>query len=200
MNKKVAMPRVSVITPAYNTANYVGHTVESVLAQTFRDFELIVVDDGSTDNTRAVLRPYVDAGRLTYIYQDNAERAVARNTGLRHATGEYLAFVDADDVWMPHKLQQQVDVLDAHPGVAIVYGAARYIDPQGQPVLYQGRAVDEDAATDLLIQDHSHRLVEGNSVCGGGSCVLTRRSLINQTGGFDESLIFVPEPFPYQPI
>ena len=184
------MPRVSVITPAYNVAAYVRDTVESVLAQTFRDFELIVVDDGSTDNTCAVLKPYADAGQLTYIYQDNAERAVARNTGLRHATGEYLAFVDADDVWMPHKLQQQVDVLDAHPNVAIVYGAARYIDPQGQPVLYQGRAVDEETSTELLIQDHSRRLVEGNTLCGGGSCVLTRRGWVNQLGGFDTTLSY----------
>jgi glycosyltransferase involved in cell wall biosynthesis len=184
------MTRVSVITPTYNSARYIRQTVESVLVQTFRDFEYIVVDDGSTDETRAMLQPYVDAGKLTYIYQDNAERAVARNTGLRHATSEYLAFVDADDVWMPRKLQQQVDVLDAYPNVALVYGAAQYIDPQGQPVFYQGRAVDEDAATDLLIQDHSRRLVEGNTVCGGGSCVLTRRSLVEQIGRFDESLSY----------
>ena len=184
------MPRVSVITPAYNSARYIQQTVESVLAQTFGDVEYIVVDDGSTDDTRAVLQPYVDAKRLTYIYQNNAERAVARNTGISHSSGEYLAFVDADDVWLPHKLQQQVQVLDAHPDVALVYGRAQFINAHGQPTKFLGRTEDGEAATGLVIQDQARALVVGDVVCGGGSCAMTRRSLIDQVGWFDEQLSY----------
>lgn len=104
---------VSVIIPTYNRAYCVVEAIESVLGQTFQDFELIVVDDGSTDATAEVLAPYVD--RIRYIYQKNAGVSAARNTGIRAARGQWIAFLDSDDVWLPEKLEIQVEGVHAHP-------------------------------------------------------------------------------------
>ena len=182
------MPKVSIITPAYNAERFIVQTVESILAQTFQDFEYIVVDDGSSDNTRALLQPYIDASKLTYVYQDNAERAVARNNGVHHAAGEYVAFIDADDLWPPDKLQLQVDVLDAHPEVSVVYGQTEYIDELGQPTTYIGISRSGADVPETLIQDQSRALMNGDVIGAGGSCVMTRRALLVQLGGFDTSL------------
>ena len=98
------MPRVSVIIPAYNRADLIEETLDSVFAQTYRDYEIIVVDDGSTDDTRAVLAPLAAAGKLRYTYQENAGLPAARNTGIRMAAGQYVAFLDSDDLFTPDKL------------------------------------------------------------------------------------------------
>ncbi|TLN28536.1 glycosyltransferase family 2 protein, partial [bacterium] len=108
------MPRVSVIIPSYNRADMVMDAVNSVLRQTFADWELIVVDDGSQDNTREVIAAVRDE-RVRYIYQDNQGLPGARNSGIRAARGEYVAFLDSDDVFLPHKLAVQVTAMDARP-------------------------------------------------------------------------------------
>ena len=105
---------VSVIIPVFNGAKYLGDAIESVLAQYYRPFELIVVDDGSTDRSASIVRNYKD---IHYIYQPNMGVAVARNTGLAAARGTYIAFLDADDMWPAHKLQIQVEYLMEHPSV-----------------------------------------------------------------------------------
>lgn len=92
-------PKVSVNMPAYNSARYTIETVESVLAQTFRDFELIVVDDGSTDNTRGPLEPY--SARIQFVYKENGGACSARNVGIGMSRGEYVACLDCDDLWLP---------------------------------------------------------------------------------------------------
>ena len=99
------MPKVSVIIPTYNGAQYIKQAVDSVLAQTYDDYEIIVVDDGSTDDTAELLRPYGD--RITYLYQENRKLPAARNTGIRTARGQYLAFLDSDNLFLPHKLAAQ---------------------------------------------------------------------------------------------
>ena len=96
-------PLVSVIIPTYNSAGYIEEALESVFEQTLQDFEIIVVDDGSTDGTGEVLRKYGD--RIRYIYQENNGPASARNGGIRVARGEYIAFLDADDLWVSTKLE-----------------------------------------------------------------------------------------------
>ncbi len=96
------MPNVSVIIPTYNRALYVTKAIDSVLAQTYKDYEIIVVDDGSTDNTKNVLEPYL--GRINYMYQENAGVSAARNTGIKSAKGQWIAFLDSDDEWLPEKL------------------------------------------------------------------------------------------------
>lgn len=101
------MPKISVIIPTYNRAPFVTEAIDSVLAQTFRDYELIVVDDGSTDNTKDVLLPYGE--RIRYIYQPNSGVGAARNAGIRCAVGEWLAFLDSDDLWLPEYLSCQME-------------------------------------------------------------------------------------------
>src|SRR5689334_18029587 len=104
-------PLVSVVMPAYNVAWCVGRAVDSVLAQNFRARELIVVNDGSTDDTRARLGAY--GGAVTVIDQDNRGMSAARNAGIRRADGTYIAFLDADDWWLPGKLARQVELMES---------------------------------------------------------------------------------------
>lgn len=126
-------PKVSVIIPTYNRAHLIKDAVESVLNQTYQDFELIVIDDGSTDNTREVLAVYKD--KLTYIYQDNQGRSSARNHGIKLAQAEFIAFLDSDDVWFPDKLERQVPILEsAPPDVVLVHGYKCIVDQNLQLV------------------------------------------------------------------
>lgn len=114
------MPKVSIITPIYNGACYIGEAIESVLAQTWQDWELIVIDDGSTDVTPDILKRYTDP-RIITIRQENQGAAVARNAGLDRARGEYIALLDADDVYLPTALADFLAYLDDHAGVDVVY-------------------------------------------------------------------------------
>lgn len=126
------MPKVSVIIPAYNMAWYTLETVESVLKQTFRDYEIIVVDDGSADNTKDLLHPYIESYRITYIYKENGGASSARNVWIRASQGEYVALLDCDDLWLPEKLEFCVNVLDNKPEVGLVYTFFYRIDRKGE--------------------------------------------------------------------
>ena len=108
------MPKVSVIIPTYNRAEYLPDAIDSVLAQTFRDFEVIIIDDGSTDNTREIIEKYIKRYPqiIRPFYQMNSGASVARNKGIEEARGEYIAFLDSDDVWLSKKLERQVSVLE----------------------------------------------------------------------------------------
>jgi glycosyltransferase involved in cell wall biosynthesis len=116
------MTAVSVIIPTYKHAKYVLETIGSVFAQSFRDYEIIVINDGSPDDTAAVLRPLAESGRIRYIEQENAGQAAARNRGLAEATGEYVAFLDDDDLWPADKLEWQVTALEGRPKAIMAYG------------------------------------------------------------------------------
>ena len=133
----VSLPSVSVVIPCYNGDSYLGQAIDSVLAQSWYDFEVIVVDDGSTDNTAEVTRSYCDQ-RIRYEYQANRGLANARNTGIRLARGKYLAFLDADDTFLPAKLQLQITYLNDHPEVGLLVGGFLRIDAEGN-VLYESR-------------------------------------------------------------
>jgi len=104
------MPKVSVIIPTYNRENYICNAIDSVLNQTYRDFEIIISDDGSTDNTKKVLKKYNNS--IKYYYQDNGGEASARNFGIKLASGEYIAFLDSDDIWLEQKLEKQMDYIE----------------------------------------------------------------------------------------
>ena len=119
MSVKASEPRVSVIIPAYNSARFLPRALASVFAQTWSGYEIVLVDDGSTDNTPELAASYGESVR--YFRQRTGGAASARNTGVGEARGEYLAFLDADDQWTPDKLALQVDYLDAHPGRAMVF-------------------------------------------------------------------------------
>jgi glycosyltransferase involved in cell wall biosynthesis len=122
-------PTVSVIIPAYNQGRYLGAAIESALAQTYRNFEILVIDDGSTDDTRAVADQFGD--RLRYIRQNNQGLAAARNTGIRSAAGQYIALLDSDDEWLPTYLATMVDLAYASPEAAVFYCRARCMDADG---------------------------------------------------------------------
>jgi glycosyltransferase involved in cell wall biosynthesis len=174
-----APPLVSVVIPAYNAAWCVRKAIDSVLAQDFHDFEVIVVDDGSTDRTAAVLAAYGDTIRV--VSQRNGGLSSARNAGIRAARGELVAFLDADDWWLPGKLSLQVDLMAARPEVGFSSTAARVEDPKGAVVNIWG-CPDWDGS--FLI----HLLKDLACVAGSGSAVVGRRALFQQVGGFDEHL------------
>ena len=115
------MPRVSVIIPTYNRAGYLCESIESVLTQTYTDYEIIVVDDGSTDDTEEVLQLWIADGTIHYVWQENRGESAARNHGIELAIGEYIAFLDSDDLFMPTKLEEQVAYLDNHPEVGMAH-------------------------------------------------------------------------------
>lgn len=125
-------PTVSVIIPAYNQAQFINQAIESVLAQTFTDYEIIVVNDGSTDNTAQVLAAYGD--HLQVITQANAGLSAARNSGLKVARGEFIAFLDSDDLWYSRMLATTVAYLQQNPEVDLVCGAWDLIDESGQVI------------------------------------------------------------------
>jgi len=115
-------PFVSVIVPTYNRARYTGEALDSILAQTFPDFEAVIVDDGSTDDTLDVIRPYLSDSRFKLIQQANQGTAAARNTAISHARGEWIAFLDCDDLWLPRKLALQAEVIRSYPRAALIFG------------------------------------------------------------------------------
>jgi glycosyltransferase involved in cell wall biosynthesis len=169
------MPRVSVIIPTYNRRDLVREAIASVLAQTYRDFELIVVDDGSDDGTAGVVQEF--AG-VRYVYQSNRGVSAARNRGVALSNGELLAFLDSDDLWQPHKLESQVRFFVAHP-------AARICQTEEIWVRHGVR----------VNPHHKHRKTGGDifarslELClVSPSAVMLRCELFESLGGFDESL------------
>ncbi len=125
----MARPLVSVIIPAYNAARFIGEALDSVRAQSVREVEVLVVDDGSTDGTEDCVRRRCPEARL--FTQANQGAAVARNTGLDHASGEWIAFLDSDDVWFPAKLERQLAHAERHPEAAVVHTSFLYLMPDG---------------------------------------------------------------------
>ncbi|MDY7022917.1 MAG: glycosyltransferase [Cyanobacteriota bacterium] len=126
-------PRISVVIPAYNCDRFVGQAVESVLTQTYSDYEIIVIDDGSQDNTSQVLDSY--RGQIRYVYQENQGVSVARNHGLDLALGEFVAFLDADDLFLRDTLAAQLAVFEAKPNLSIVHSGWRRINQQGETLM-----------------------------------------------------------------
>lgn len=132
-NMNVHKPSVSVIIPAYNQAAYLGDTLQGVLAQTYRDYEVIIVDDGSTDKTQRIARDFVKArpNNSTYIYQPNMGLAVARNTGIRAANADLVALLDSDDIWLPDYLETMMLLYRQNSGVDVCYCGVQYMDTYG---------------------------------------------------------------------
>jgi glycosyltransferase involved in cell wall biosynthesis len=131
------MKKVSVIIPVYNAEKYIAATVDSVLSQTYQNLEILIIDDGSLDRSIEICQKFGDS-RIRIIRQANRGLAGARNTGIRNAQGDYLAFLDADDIWLPDKLEQHVNHLDASPTVGISFCYSAFINEQGNLTgLYQ---------------------------------------------------------------
>jgi glycosyltransferase involved in cell wall biosynthesis len=170
-------PRVSVVIPAYNRAELVADAIESALAQTAPDLEVIVVDDGSTDATRDVVRAYVARapGRVRYLWQPNQGVAAARNAGAAAARGRHVAFLDSDDLWNPEKLARQLPVLEADPALGWVSAYADVVDAGGRRLLGRKPAQPPGSTLEELV-------VRGTAP---PSTFLVRREALAQVGGFD---------------
>lgn len=172
------MPLISVIVPVYNGAKTIRETLESVINQTFQDFELIVINDGSKDSTLKIVAEIKDP-RLTVFSYPNAGLAVSRNRGIKHAIGEYISFIDADDLWTPDKLEAQLNALQNNPQVAVAYSWTDYIDESSQFLRRGGYVTaNGNVLAKLLVVDFLEN----------GSNPLIRRQALIDVGGFDESL------------
>jgi len=179
------MPKVSIIIPAFNAAAFAPRAIESIMAQSWTDWELLVVDDGSTDNTLDVLATYGSA--LRALSQANAGPASARNLGLAQATGEYVAFLDADDWWESGKLAEQVALLDANPEVGFCSTGTRVVDATGSTVGDWPCQASFVPLPDALFMN-------GALISGSTSGVMARRRLVLEVGGFDSALRGFEDP------
>ena len=175
-----ARPAVTVIIPTFNRASIVGRAIRSVLAQTYRDWELIVVDDASTDGTEEVVKRFQDQ-RIKYILHDQNRRvSAARNTGIRGAQGEYVSFLDDDDEWLPEKLQKELEVFhNSDPEVGLVYAGKTVFDEHGN-VLQVRMPLESGWVYDAMLDRH---------FIGSPSRVTVRKQVLESVGGFDETFV-----------
>jgi glycosyltransferase involved in cell wall biosynthesis len=176
-------PTISVVIPAYNAAKYIVSAIESVLCQDFSDFDIIVVNDGSTDNTLAVLNTISDP-RLRVILQQNGGVSTARNFGLAHSNAEYIYFLDADDVLAPDAFTRCWQQLIKAPTAVAVYGESLTFtnDQQIEALLQQTPQVLANRPQDLVVAD----LLKQNFICTGA--IMLRRAAIYQLNGFSTEL------------
>jgi len=179
------MPIISVVIPSYNAASYIGRAVSSALAQTCRDIEVIVVDDGSTDDTAQVVGGCADH-RVCYLRQAHGERSTARNTGIGASSGDYVAFLDADDWWRPEKLERQLALFDRNPALGAVHCWLQLVGPTDKPlrVLRGGHTASDPNGAFVFDQ-----LLLGN-IGGPGSSLMVSRELIKTIGGFKPGIAY----------
>lgn len=171
---------VSVITASYNMAQFLGPAIESVLAQTYSNLEHIVIDDGSTDDTESVVRKLAEKDdRIRYFYQPNAGQTVAKNHGLKEAQGDYIAFVDADNMWVPDKLERQMKFFESCPSnVGVHYSDVQLINGKGELVHTPYEKKHSGKITRPLLMNN---FVKFNTV-------LIPRRVLDDVGFFDEEL------------
>ena len=212
---------MSVIIPTFNRASICCRAIESALRQTYRDIEVVVVDDGSSDDTRSVVEAF--GGHVRYFYQENAGVTAARNAAIRHARGEFLAFLDSDDAWAPWKLESQVAALKRFPEAGVVWSDMTAVDRAGSVVcnrylrvMYDAHsrvnieramrevetlgnlssaAPNELASAAVRVGDLFSEILLGNLL--HTSTVLVRRAWVEEIGGFDPSFIHAGEDYEF---
>jgi len=222
--KLTRTPLVSVIIPTFNRAYCLTETLNSVLAQSWKMLEVLVVDDGSTDETRSLIETIAKTdSRIRYLPQRNQGVSAARNTGLRHVRGDYVAMLDSDDLWMPWKLEAQVGVLERFPELGLVWSEMQAIDPAGRVThdrylreMYSAYAFwklerlfpfvfplheivpgvsSDDSRGPVLIGDIFSQMVGGNLV--HTSTVMIRRGLVERVGFYNPELRGIGEDFDF---
>ena len=161
-------PVVSVVMPVYNTERYVAEAIESVLAQSHSDFELVIVDDGATDGSYEICRRYLDP-RIRIIRQPNRGLPAARNAGIREAKGSFIAFLDSDDMWKANKLELHMLHFKAKPDLGLSYSCSQYIDEEGRPFGNYLIPPLRDITPDVLFR--------GNPIGNGSTPVVRRQAL-----------------------
>lgn len=170
-------PKVTVTMAAYNTARFIGEAIESVLAQEYKDWELLIIDDGSTDNTAQIIRSYAEKEpKIRWFRKKHEGIGATRNQLVKHARGKYISICDADDKILPQKLKKHVDILDKYPSVVVVYGEILTVDEYGRSASYP-----------ILVPKVLNKwwdLLE-NAVTHNSSTI--RKSAILKVGGYDET-------------
>lgn len=184
-SQNAAMPLVSVIIPAYNAATWIPATLRSVLAQTYHNIEVLVVDDGSQDATPEIVQAFAaQDSRVTLLQQNNSGVAAARNLAIAQATGEYIAPIDADDIWYPQNLEKQVRcILQANSSVGLVYAWSLYIDEQDQIIWSY---VNHEFL--YTVVGNAYPALLYRNFIDNASAPLIRRSCFAAVGGYDASL------------
>lgn len=175
----MSTPLVSVIIPAYNSAKYITDTINSVLQQSIADFEIIVVDDGSTDHLKEVLTPFIAKNQIKYIPQANQGVSVARNQGYKSSQGNYIAFLDADDVWLPDNLEAKLNKFKSGD-FGLVHADAFVIDERSCPLEQTLAGKEGNLLEDMLAWN-------GTQVPGPSS-ILVKREVMDSVGLFDDRL------------
>lgn len=180
------MKQVSIIIPVYKAEKYIEATLQSVLNQTYKNLEILIIDDGSPDGSREICQRFTDP-RIKIISQKNRGLAGARNTGIRHAQGEYLAFLDADDLWLPEKIEKHIAHLESRSDVGVSFSPSAFIDEIGQPLgIYQITKLKDITPLDLLCR----------TPIGNGSAAVFRREVLEEIQflanlyGFEEDCYF----------
>ncbi len=172
--------KVSVIIPTYNRAALLPRAVNSVLAQTYDNYEIIIVDDCSPDNTQEVIDGFTDSRIHSFRHERNKGQSAARNTGIANAAGEYIAFLDDDDEWLPNKLEIQVDTLDASASnVALIYCWSNWIDDSSGRVMTPRHSYEEGDIFEQALAMNAHH---------SPPTLLVRTSVLREVGGFDEDM------------
>ncbi len=171
-------PRVSIVIPAYNAAAFIGKTLETVAAQTFKDFEVVVVDDGSKDDTKKVVDWFLSDRKLKgrCVRQENKRIAGARNTGIRESTADLISFLDHDDLWRPEKLARSLAELDAHPEADLVC--------HNEEIVKDGKIIGVTKHGPAVPKMHERLIFKGNTL--SPSCVIVKKSKLDRIGGFRE--------------
>jgi len=177
------MWKVSVILPCYNGVQWIGQAIESVLNQTFKDFELLVIDDGSTDNSKEIVSSYLCDERVRYIYQENRGFSGAINRGIRESKGDLIGFIGQDDLWLPNKLELQTKYLSKHGDVDLIHSSYFAIDPQGQIMGIRNMEIPNVSSKRELIET----LFLWNFI--GFETVLVKRKCFDEVGFFDERMV-----------
>ncbi|BAY97879.1 glycosyl transferase family protein [Tolypothrix tenuis PCC 7101] len=172
------MPLISVVIPVYNGEKTIKQTIKSVLNQTFNDFELIIINDGSQDKTLTIIQSIADK-RIRLFSYPNAGLSVSRNRGLSHAVGKYISFIDADDLWTNDKLDSQIKILENNPNADIAYSWTDYIDEQGNFLCNGNHSTFNGNVYE--------KLLISNFLENGSNPLITRQALV-EVGGFDSSL------------
>jgi glycosyltransferase involved in cell wall biosynthesis len=175
------MPVVSVVIATYNHGHYILEAINSILSQTYKDYEIIVVDDGSTDHTRIKLGQFNRLPNFRYIYQDNQGKSVARNKGIKVAVGNYISFLDADDLYVQTKLEQQVEFLDSHPEIGLVHSGYSKFDNDKNDLGYRDTSRFNGWVYPEILLEWS--------VLMATPCVMVRAEVLMDVGGFDERML-----------
>lgn len=175
---------VSVIIPTFNRAQWISCAINSVLSQTYSDYEIIVVDDGSTDNTKSVIELYQNP-KIKYFFQNNSGVSSARNKGISESSGDWLAFLDSDDEWLPEKLQRQISLLKKYPEVILLLSNNYFINGCHKTTLFEKRNININA--DIMINEPLGFLINNAFF---SSTVMVKKSIISKSGAFDTAMSF----------